>query len=79
MSKDEGMFNLVETSDHKDFQTIDIPLNVSPEIKNRDLENNIVSISSDDKKANEVEILNTINEPIIQTLVCYINTRKEIY
>ena len=69
MSKDEGMFNLVETSDHKDFQTIDIPLNSAPDFKNKDLENNIVSISSDDKKSKEVDILNTINEPIIQTLV----------
>jgi hypothetical protein len=70
MKNEEGFINLVETSgEHKDFQTIDMPLNVAPaEVKKYDIENNIKSVSSKDV-APEKSPANTINEPILETLV----------
>jgi hypothetical protein len=66
----EGMFNLVETSDMtQNFQTID--MQGAPK---QDIESNIKlgAVSSEDAKqivVEEPEKLNTINEPIIDTLV----------
>jgi hypothetical protein len=67
----EGMFNLVETSDiTQNFQTIDI------QQPKQDIETGLkvsASVSSEDAKqvvsVDEPEKLNTINEPILDTLV----------
>ncbi len=70
MKNEEGFINLVDTSnEHKDFQTIDMPQTaVPPEIKKYDIENNIKSVSNQDL-VTEKRTLNTINEPIVGTLV----------
>ncbi len=77
MKNEEGFINLVDTSsEYKDFQTIDMPHSpAAPEVKKYDIENNIKSVSS----SNIVEQkgpLNTINEPIVETLVNHTNTEK---
>jgi hypothetical protein len=71
MNNKEGMFNLVEISDiSQNFQTIDI------QQPKQDLESGVKTsaVSSEDMKqivVEEPEKLNTINEPIVDTLVTF--------
>jgi hypothetical protein len=85
MNKNDGMFNLVETSDiSQNFQTIDIQTPITKqESNNGETALKVFSVSSEDVKQissiEEPEKLNTINEPIFDTLVIYIlMNRNEI-
>ncbi len=70
MKNEDGFISLVDTSDNKDFQTIDMPTDKpKSEIKKNDIENNIKSVSSNDINDDIKRPLNTINEPIIETIV----------
>ncbi len=77
MKNEAGFINLVDTSsENKDFQTIDIQHSpAAPEVKKYDIENNIKSVSSS-HVVEQKGPLNTINEPIIETLVNHTNTEK---
>jgi hypothetical protein len=80
----EGMFILAETSSDNpsNFQTIDMH-QPKPDLENQTVGLKVGSVSSEDVKQltiEEPEKLNTINEPILDTLVNKnLINRKEIY